>query len=200
MALPVLGLTPFQSTPSVWRETAAVNNDFSAQLISIHSLRMEGDMRCAGVSAGLYNFNPLPPYGGRLNCLVLPPGHKHFNPLPPYGGRHSDGHISVNKTPFQSTPSVWRETPYDPSEAEIGDISIHSLRMEGDFLHILISPAARRFQSTPSVWRETESIRKCLCDRVYFNPLPPYGGRPMSKTADAIGIPFQSTPSVWRET
>ena len=112
MALPVLGLTPFQSTPSVWRETAAVNNDFSAQLISIHSLRMEGDMRCAGVSAGLYNFNPLPPYGGRLNCLVLPPGHKHFNPLPPYGGRPGRKDI-VNKD---------------------GSISIHSLRMEGDTL------------------------------------------------------------------
>ena len=39
-----------------------------------------------------------------------------------------------------------------------------------------------------------------LTGEKHFNPLPPHGGRPMSKTADAIGIPFQSTPSAWRET
>ena len=33
----------FQSTPSAWRETPMSNIQFSKQVISIHSLRMEGD-------------------------------------------------------------------------------------------------------------------------------------------------------------
>ena len=33
----------FQSTPSAWRETRFTISDFSTSLISIHSLRMEGD-------------------------------------------------------------------------------------------------------------------------------------------------------------
>ena len=39
-----VAIEEFQSTPSVWRETAqsiAINSDYK---ISIHSLRMEGDM------------------------------------------------------------------------------------------------------------------------------------------------------------
>ena len=33
----------FQSTPSVWRETAALYEDHVTLFISIHSLRVEGD-------------------------------------------------------------------------------------------------------------------------------------------------------------
>ena len=33
----------FQSTPSAWRETRGVRKLMSINLISIHSLRMEGD-------------------------------------------------------------------------------------------------------------------------------------------------------------
>ena len=39
----------FQSTPSVWRETPAVQYDAPRESISIHSLRVEGDRRaCPG--------------------------------------------------------------------------------------------------------------------------------------------------------
>ena len=78
----------FQSTPSVWRETAqsiAINSDYK---ISIHSLRMEGDADAEAEARGEGDFNPLPPYGGR-----------HF----PEQKQDSNG-------VFQSTPSVWRET------------------------------------------------------------------------------------------
>ena len=34
--------------------------------------------------------------------------------------------------PFQSTPSVWRETPIIQPSPKLGEISIHSLRVEGD--------------------------------------------------------------------
>ena len=59
----------------------------------------------------------------------------------------------------------------------LSSISIHSLRMEGDF------------QLTH------------LCNFLYyFNPLPPYGGRPFTSYDNLHPITFQSTPSVWRET
>ena len=79
-------------------------------LISIHSLRVEGDVnahkdqqrchnfnplppcggrRCSDARARLHlNFNPLPPCGGRLLVGELAKILKHFNPLPPCGGRH----------------------------------------------------------------------------------------------------------------
>ena len=190
--------------------------------ISIHSLRMEGDST-SGVdtwefkdfnplpphggrpgagrdtAAAGADFNPLPPHGGRLDLIRQADEQWHFNPLPPHGGRRI---ITARCRPartFQSTPSAWRETRTHAREAFHTDISIHSLRMEGDSavslsfcpqqisIHSLRMEgdwrsasswiARRRFQSTPSAWRETESIRKCLCDRVYFNPLPPHGGR-----------------------
>ena len=57
-------------------------------------------------------------------------------------------------TVFQSTPSAWRETSKIFFILIAFDISIHSLRMEGDsppFYYIEV----KTFQSTPSAWRET---------------------------------------------
>ena len=57
----------------------------------------------------------------------------HFNPLPPHGGRqvhHGKGVARV-------------------------DISIHSLRMEGDTTFRITGVFYGAFQSTPSAWRET---------------------------------------------
>ena len=56
-------------------------------------------------------------------------------------------------------------------------ISIHSLRMEGDYLQLLLLRPQLAFQSTPSAWRETNKSR-----RGYYAHV------------------FQSTPSAWRET
>ena len=79
----------------------------------------------------------------------------HFNPLPPHGGRLAATAISTMPSIFQSTPSAWRETTknkrtrnilknFNPLPPHGGrpakdyatafekDISIHSLRMEGD--------------------------------------------------------------------
>ena len=55
----------FQSTPSVWRETVDRREKNPHIVISIHSLRVEGDRRCFGLFSQLQNFNPLPPCGGR---------------------------------------------------------------------------------------------------------------------------------------
>ena len=86
--------------------------------------------------------------------------------------------IMTDTEAFQSTPSVWRETDCETlSCADCWNISIHSLRVEGDAggesivatcvisIHSLRvegdNPSDQRrifatiFQSTPSVWRET---------------------------------------------
>ena len=56
---------------------------------------------------------------------------------------------------FQSTPSVWRETSSSCATGNQKDISIHSLRVEGDaFGSVLVYTLSN------------------------FNPLPPCGGRP----------------------
>ena len=127
------GTPRFQSTPSAWRETDKKggirhNGDYFNPLpphggrlfifvrsdvesvISIHSLRMEGDLLTALWRRAYFHFNPLPPHGGRQIALSHPELQQYFNPLPPHGGRH---------TPCQMF--------CDPCF-----ISIHSLRMEGD--------------------------------------------------------------------
>ena len=146
--------------------------------ISIHSLRMEGDCPFCRFCGWCLYFNPLPPHGGRLG-----------NP----------GTSAINNR-FQSTPSAWRETnqgqPLDTDQ----QISIHSLRMEGD-------------QQTTAP----------ISLAIYFNPLPPHGGRrqpflclfvrsrisihSLRMEGDThkdrrlfIFCGFQSTPSAWRET
>ena len=63
------------------------------------------------------------------------------------------------------------------AEKQFENISIHSLRMEGD------NRAITRETSVPD-----------------FNPLPPHGGRLTSSYASGIRWAFQSTPSAWRET
>ena len=103
----------FQSTPSAWRETIwslsqlSEQSDFNplpphggrprcyvswilSSIISIHSLRMEGDFFHVIFLLVSQYFNPLPPHGGRP-----PTGsgrhqtNRYFNPLPPHGGRQS---------------------------------------------------------------------------------------------------------------
>ena len=104
----------------------------------------------------------------------------------------------------------------------VGDISIHSLRMEGDSRHCAcgrsqlhfnpLPPHGGRqpfaiqfsdvmtFQSTPSAWRETPFFRPTTIGTSHFNPLPPHGGRRFSFVRIPTTIAFQSTPSAWRET
>ena len=102
-------------------------------------------------------------------------------------------------------------------------ISIHSLRMEGDWLYFLTSSNNRIFQSTPSAWRETDFFTCAINAICHFNPLPPHGGRLEDMRNGFSGLTisihslrmegdgsfggkftsiliFQSTPSAWRET
>ena len=100
--------------------------------ISIHSLRVEGDMgRTQNTTIINISIHSLRVEGDSVHRQGLPL-FRNFNPLPPCGGRLKYPETTLATTEFQSTPSVWRETrsPCD--------------RM-----------ACKGFQSTPSVWRET---------------------------------------------
>ena len=55
-----------------------------------------------------------------------------FNPRPPWGGRLGLGHFISQLTKFQSTPSVGRATVVKSACFAFFNISIHALRGEGD--------------------------------------------------------------------
>ena len=146
----------FQSTPSAWRETKCSHDGFNGFLISIHSLRMEGDgQEFASIrSETSISIHSLRMEGdderGRRVCAA-----ENFNPLPPHGGRRMEQCTFFRPEVFQSTPSAWRETSYTSCSLS----------------------AMLAFQSTPSAWRET-SLRQTFHEcPLYFNPLPPHGGR-----------------------
>ena len=140
----------------MWRETSILTVSTFFFSISIHSLRVEGDVIRRITELKVPDFNPLPPCGGRLT----PPsfGSLYFwisihslrvegDGVPHQAGRgvdpisiHSlrvEGDIkppeyTVTLSSFQSTPSVWRETVTREIKRLILTISIHSLRVEGD--------------------------------------------------------------------
>ena len=68
----------FQSTPSVWRETSpSYVVALGASPISIHSLRVEGDLWITAQKLKQDDFNPLPPCGGRPGRPTM-----HYSALP----------------------------------------------------------------------------------------------------------------------
>ena len=126
-------------------------------MISIHSLRMEGDAPSCSVVKRKNIFQSTPSAwretSGTLHTAILA---RYFNPLPPHGGRQRE-RLSYNiDMQFQSTPSAWRETPRDSNRNLTG-----------------------KFQSTPSAWRETKTFQSVYKATTDFNPLPPHGGRPL---------------------
>ena len=172
--------------------------------ISIHALRVEGDMQQHFfLLVRLVDFYPRPPGGGRprrqFPKLALP---HDFYPRPPGGGRQ--GSVLYTGCPFLflSTPSGWRATsgpylrrpdrynfyPRPPGGGRPTTrysippvplcISIHALRVEGDILRRQFIWQRQQFLSTPSGWRATWfSFR--------------YWG---------LNFKFLSTPSGWRAT
>ena len=175
----------FQSTPSAWRETIRTQAPSLRRVISIHSLRMEGDRRfLAGrCDSVIFQSTPsawretgaFPPFFWMEKVFQSTPSAwretlfpevrkgqcSHFNPLPPHGGRHHFRRSHVLTLSFQSTPSAWRETR-PPSRSIFSD------------------PV---FQSTPSAWRETIENSSSYTSVFHFNPLPPHGGRLTTWTA-----------------
>ena len=105
--------------------------------ISIHSLRMEGDLVILLKISLISYFNPLPPHGGRLISV--------------YTGFPGSG-ISIHSLRMEG------DSPYRRRKTDSQEISIHSLRMEGDQTDQLQFRCSKPFQSTPSAWRETHEL------------------------------------------
>ena len=103
---------------------------------------------------------------------------EHFNPLPPHGGRPQLIFSDL------STP----------------DISIHSLRMEGDLIVFVAELLAFIFQSTPSAWRETDITGEKEIPGAFQSTPSAWRETPSSKWKHLGKKSFQSTPSAWRET
>ena len=146
-----------------------------------------------------------------------------FNPRPPWGGRLPCADPRPANLLFQSTPSVGRATYKKWENKCIKAISIHALRGEGDDETARGDNGFGSFQSTPSVGRATS---RCAGHRQHildFNPRPPWGGRlprflrlnsnhtisihalrgegdPLLQLFDTVQCQFQSTPSVGRAT
>ena len=124
-------------------------------MISIHSLRAEGDGKAIIEFIMIINFNPLPPCGGRLDVPAVPYEiFVEFQSTPSVRRETYDRCMNVMSIEFQSTPSVRRETKLCSSNSKCSG-----------------------FQSTPSVRRETSECSGYEEDDEYFNPLPPCGGR-----------------------
>ena len=95
--------------------------------ISIHALRVEGDVCVVVLFNRVYNFYPRPPGGGRLNSLTT-------------------RCISIL---FLSTPSGWRATKQATDDEKLVHISIHALRVEGDSTLPIRFTSAENFYPRP---------------------------------------------------
>ena len=215
----------FQSTPSAWRETdhgvtsarintisihslrmegdvCYVTNYSTADAISIHSLRMEGDPTRTGLMSVTENFNPLPPHGGRHHRSRDCGADVHFNPLPPHGGRRSEIVPYARPTLFQSTPSAWRETlrrqQHTKRLRNFNPLPPHGGRLYQSINRI----SAHYFNPLPPHGGRLKTPAVLPSVKRYFNPLPPHGGRRGNIPVDLrqLFCQFQSTPSAWRET
>ena len=174
--------------------------------ISIHSLRMEGDVYMTIIYYNYIYFNPLPPHGGRP-CKYTNSSNEiaiSIHSLRMEGDAVArKENFSINR--FQSTPSAWRETLPSRSVTLPSACHFNPLPPHGGRPSHRSSPATPSlFQSTPSAWRETIE-NKTVIGRIrisihslrmegdmtdlftpspgrYFNPLPPHGGRHNSRS------------------
>ena len=124
----------FLSTPSGWRATLAFEHEFVHLIISIHALRVEGDRSGVRRNKKEFHFYPRPPGGGRLVPYYAVIRCGNFYPRPPGGGRHlyaqffsMPPEISIHALRVEGDFSDWLVPFYYY-------ISIHALRVEGDFV------------------------------------------------------------------
>ena len=169
----------FLSTPSGWRATPANSRGGVQRPISIHALRVEGDVYNLYWDGDVANFYPRPPGGGRplyylsnmldmtisIHALRVEGDHLplsflhtvlYFYPRPPGWRATTVGRIACAFEQFLSTPSGWRATSSRVLCSQVHFISIHALRVEGDPPGAAGGSASKRgFLSTPSGWRAT---------------------------------------------
>ncbi len=215
----------FQSTPSVGRatKTTTSSNISNNKFQSTPSVG-RATFLCRSLCSQTQHFNPRPPWGGRRlsECTECEVTEISIHAL------RGEGDCGVREAlltdiAFQSTPSVGRATAHTLSFFPRGTISIHALRGEGDTDYLHQVERNRTFQSTPSVGRATarnlvyniineyfnprppwggrpRDGLKLVCNFQHFNPRPPWGGRHQKHALTMMFDEFQSTPSVGRAT
>ena len=124
----------FLSTPSGWRATAASSRRApqSSAFLSTPS-GWRATSYPAFIHKDFLHFYPRPPGGGRPTNFFFRHRFKNFYPRPPGGGRPLYTHSKRLLSLFLSTPSGWRATYGDSRESTEAKISIHALRVEGDY-------------------------------------------------------------------
>ena len=151
----------FLSTPSGWRATGRLAPERWSFTISIHALRVEGDVQDgSGMVAQIVFLSTPSGWRATSRRLTRAAVLGNFYPRPPGGGRRIKGYTAAATTAFLSTPSGWRAT-LCAARAII---------------------FAQQFLSTPSGWRATGrplSLYERLTD---FYPRPPGGGRQQKRT------------------
>ena len=170
----------FQSTPSAWRETKKHSGRWCKQRISIHSLRMEGDL----VLSAQQFAQKISIHSLRMEGDIAPSPRL------------------IDTPGFQSTPSAWRETslrvPSDTASKDFNPLPPHGGRR----------PCAAglpawdaHFNPLPPHGGRPTGLHSAGITDQNFNPLPPHGGRRRRNLGkNASWNAFQSTPSAWRET
>ena len=162
---------------------------------------MEGDSKTERGKHFFFKFQSTPSAWRETKYLVsVLAGIRNFNPLPPHGGRQDYQHTLLCATEFQSTPSAWRETSIQPITVPPFLISIHSLRMEGDGSRYCPWITGLVFQSTPSAWRETSPLGHNSGRGDVFQSTPSAWRETKGSAILECSVGFQSTPSAWRET
>ena len=109
-------------------------------------------------------------------------------------------HVTAVFNTFLSTPSARRATHSLRELLQIGIISIHALREEGDDRAEEIRAAFNEFLSTPSARRATLFITMNSYSSLDFYPRPPRGGRHAKVAGGGKATAFLSTPSARRAT
>ena len=100
----------------------------------------------------------------------------YFNPLPPHGGRpgfsvahRPHGEISIHSLRMEGDGIIANKKEYQ-------GISIHSLRMEGDLVQRELYTDNHHFNPLPPHGGRLP-CREIPSGTTHFNPLPPHGGR-----------------------
>ena len=145
------------------------------------------------------SFNPRLPGGRRRNAAAIPLSEQTFQSTPSGGKATSRISALFARRVFQSTPSGGKATARSGVMTQIGDVSIHAFRGEGDPMKAATLPSHACFNPRLPGGRrhravEHRNIAAC------FNPRLPGGRRPIVICNVSTAALFQSTPSGGKAT
>ena len=168
----------FLSTPSARRATFYKDGEVSAEWISIHALREEGDRTKYRMWSTSLIFLSTPS-ARRATCQAGSLGRSavYFYPRPPRGGRPVSDVELRRQNGFLSTPSARRATELCTTQAErLKFLSTPSARRATVFAGFNRSDLFNFYPRPPRGGRHSDSsARKRPCENFY--PRPPRGGR-----------------------